>query len=237
MTGWHFSGDPPELMHGYWGLREIARYPIYNKLKGNAFWTELAATEGDDLNSGHRAVERLVEYAVLDWLAQRAPAYGLIDSSEVTLLQGGGSSRIYSEKGTRVPARQPDEGNPLLIARAIEIELPEGSGIVRVDKDLDILIETRHSKVRFLVTSSASGGFVSSYERVGQILRQRLNLPAETPNLTIVGLSVSLQTRQIALRRFSDQAKLEAKWLDRLHASFEKDFSWDRLRQYYAGLS
>ena len=48
---------------------------------------------------------------------------------------------------------------------------------------------------------------------------------------------MSLVTSQIAYSRFSDQAKLEAIWLDRLHASFDEDFSWDRLRHYYAGIS
>ena len=68
-------------------------------------------------------------------------------------------------------------------------------------------------------------------------MRRRSKLADATPNLSIVGLSVSLVTSQIAYSRFSDQAKLEAIWLDRLHASFDDDFSWDRLRRYYAGLS
>ena len=78
MTGGLFASDPPELMHGYWGLREIARYPFYTKLKGNPSWNKLKATKGDNSNPSHRAVEQLIEYAVLDWLAQRAPAYDLI---------------------------------------------------------------------------------------------------------------------------------------------------------------
>ena len=237
MTGAPFVSDPPELMNGYWGLREIARYPFYTRLKGNPFWNKLKATKGDNSNSSHRAVEQLVEYAVLDWLAQRAPDYDLIDTTEITLIQGGGGSRSFAQKGFRVLANQVDEGNLLLTARAIEIRLPERSRIVRKDKDIDISIETRHSRVRFVLTSSASNSFERSYERVGQTLRQRSNLADATPNLSIVGLSVSLVTSQIAFSRFSDQAKLEAIWLDRLHASFDKDFSWDRLRHYYAGIS
>ena len=239
MTGRLFANDPPELIHGYWGLREIARYPIYTKLKGNPTWNRLKATNGDNSNSSRRAVEQLVEYAVLDWLARRAPAYDLIDSTQVTLIQGGGGSMQLAQKGFRVPASQPDEGNPLLTARAIEIRLPERSRIVRKDKDLgfEISIETRHSRVRFVLTNFASNSFDRSYEKVGQTVRQRSNLTERTPNLSIVGLSVSLVTSQIAYSRFSDQAKLEAIWLDRLHASFDDDFSWDRLRHYYAGLS
>ena len=239
MTGGLFASDPPELMHGYWGLREIARYPFYTKLKGNPSWNKLKATNGDNSNSSHRAVEQLVEYAVLDWLAQRAPAYDLIDSTKITLIQGGGGSKHFAQKGFSVPARQPDEGNPLLTARAIEIRLPERSRIVRKDKDsgFEISIETRHSRVRFVLTNIASNSFDRSYERVGQTLRRRSKLADATPNLSIVGLSASLITSQIAYSRFSDQAKLEAIWLDRLHASFDKDFSWDRLRHYYAGTS
>ena len=138
-----------------------------------------------------------------------------------------------------MPASQPDEGNPFLTARAIEIRLPERSRVVRKDKDLgfDISIETRHSRVRFVLTNSASNPFDRSYESVGETLRRRSNLADETPNLSIVGLSVSLVTSQIAFSRFSDQAKLEAIWLERLHASFDNDFSWDRLRHYYAETS
>lgn len=239
MTGGLFSSDPPELMHGYWGLREIAQYPFYTKLKGNPSWNKLKATNGDDSNSSHRAVEQLVEYAVLDWLAQRAPAYDLIDSTQITLIQGGGGGKRFAQKGIRVPVSQPDEANPLLTAREIEIKLPERSRIVRDDKHsgFEISIETRHSRVRFVLTNSASNGFERSYERVGQTLRQRSKLPEATPNLSIVGLSVSLETSQTPFRRFSNQAKLEAVWLDRLHASFDEDFSWDRLRHYYAGIS
>ena len=239
MTGARFVSDPPELRNGYWGLREVARYPIYTRLKGNGLWNKLKARKGDNSNSSHRAVVQLVEYAVLDWLAERAPAYDLIDSTQITLLTGGGGSRSFAQKGFPVPASQQDEGNPLLAARAIEIRLPERSRIVRKDKDpgIDISIETRHSRVRFMLTNSASNSFERSYERVGKTLRRRSNLADATPNLSIVGLSVSLVTSQIAFTRFSDQAKLEAIWLDRLHASFDKDFSWDRLRHYYAGIS
>ena len=238
MTGARFVSDPPELRNGYWGLREIARYPIYTRLKGNEFWNKLKVRKGDDSSSSRRAVDQLVEYAVLDWLAERAPAYDLIDSTEITLIHGGGGNRSFAQKGFRVPASQPDEGNPLLTARAIEIRLPERSRIVRKDKDpgFDISIETRHSRVRFVLTNSASNSFGRSYETVGETLRRRSNLAKATPNLSIVGLSVSLVTSQIAYSRFSDQAKLEAIWLDRLHASFDKDFSWDRLRHYYAGI-
>ena len=239
MTGAEFVSDPPELRNGYWGLREIARYPIYIRLKGNGFWNKLKVSKGDNSSSSHGAVDQLVEYAVLDWLAERAPAYDLIDSTEITLIQGGGGSRSFAQKGFRVPASQPDEGNPLLTARAIEIRLPERSRIVRKDKDpgFEISIETRHSRVRFVLTNSASNPFVRSYESVGETLRRRSRLANATPNLSIVGLSVSLVTSQVAFSRFSDQAKLEAIWLDRLHASFDKDFSWDRLRHYYVGTS
>ena len=239
VTGGLFVDDPPELMSGYWGLREIARYPFYTRLKGNGFWNKLKVRKDDNSGSIHRAVDQLVEYAVLEWLARRAPAYDLIDSTEITLIQGGGGSRSFAQKGFRVPASQPDEGNPLLTARAIEIRLPERSRIVRKDKDpgFEISIETRHSRVRFVLTNSASNPFVRSYESVGETLRRRSKLADATPNLSIVGLSVSLVTSQVARFRFSDQAKLEAIWLDRLHASFDKDFSWDRLRNYYAGIS
>ena len=235
MTGGQFVSDPPELMHGYWGLRELARYPFYNELKENGLWRQLKPGNGDD--TGHRAIEQLVEYAVLDWLARRAPAYDLIDSSEITLIQGGGGSSIFSQKGIRVSASQPEEGNPLLAARVVEMKLPEGSRVVRDDKGrgIDFSIETRHSKVSFFLTNTATNSFEQSYERVGETLRRRSNLAEATPNLSIVGLSLSVETSQVAFRRFSDQAKLEAKWLERLHASFDEDFSWDRLRRHYAG--
>ena len=239
VTGPLLAGDPPEFMYGYRGLREIARYPFYTKLKGNGFWNGLKAGKDDNANSSHRAVEQLVEYAVLDWLAVRAPAHDLIDSTQITLLSGGGGGSSFARGGIRVPASQPDEGNPLLSAREIHIELPERSRVVRMDKDsgIDILVETRHSKVRFVLAGSASNSFERSYEGVGETLRRRSNMADETPNLSIIGLSVSLVTSQIAFFRFSDQAKREAIWLDRLHASFDKDFSWDRLRSYYAGSS
>lgn len=235
MTGGQFVSDPPELMHGYWGLRELARYPFYNELKENGLWRQLKPGNGDD--TGHRAIEQLVEYAVLDWLARRAPAYDLIDSSEITLIQGGGGSSIFSQKGIRVSASQPEEGNPLLAARVVEMKLPEGSRVVRDDKGrgIDFSIETRHSKVSFFLTNTATNSFEQSYERVGETLRRRSNLAEATPNLSIVGLSLSVETSQVAFRRFSDQAKLEAKWLERLHASFDEDFSWDRLRRHYGG--
>ena len=239
MTGALFVDDPPELMNGYWGLRQIALYPLYIPFEGNELWNKLKSGTGDSLNSSHRAVEQLVEYALLGWLAERAPAYDLIDNTQITLIQGGGGSKRFAQKGIRVPASQPDEANPLVTARETEIKLPERSRIVRNDKDsgFEISIETRHSRVSFVLTNSASNAFERSYERVGQTLRQRSKLPDATPNLSIVGLSVSLETSQIPFRRFSNQAKLEAIWLDRLHASFDEDFSWDRLRHYYAGIS
>ncbi len=240
VTGRSFDSDPAELFYGYRGLKEIARYPFYTKLKENGFWNKLKEEKDDNSGSSHRAVDQLVEYAVLDWLAMRAPAFNLVESTEIILIQGGGGgSTKFAQKGVKVPATQPDEGNPLLTARAIEIRLPEGSRIVRQDKGpgFEISIETRHSRVRFVITGGASNPFKRSYERVGKTLRQRLNLAEETPSLSIVGLSVSLETSQVAFSRFSDQAKREAIWLDRLHASFDKDFSWDRLRHYYGGIS
>ena len=236
MTGASFVSDSPEFRDGYWGLREIARYPYYTKLKNIEFWDQFKEKDGDYSKSSRRAVEQLIEYAILDWLAMRAPAYDLIDSANVTLLHGGGSTKSFAQRGFKVSASQPDESNPLLTARAIKVKLPDRSKIVRMDKDLgfEISIETRHSRVSFFPLNMASNGFEHSFERVGEILRNRSNLAASTPNLILVGLSVSLVTNQIAFRRFSDQAKLEAIWLDRLHASFDTDFSWDHLRHYYS---
>ena len=99
VTGRHFVSDPPELRDDYWGLREIARYPFYTKIKGNPFWNKLKATKGDNSGSNHRAIVQLVEYAVLDWLARRAPAYNLIDSTEITLLTGGGGGAAGALSG------------------------------------------------------------------------------------------------------------------------------------------
>ena len=86
MTGGLYASDSPELIHSYWGLREIARYPFYAQLKGNPAWSYLKAANTDNSSSSHRAVEQLLEYAVLDWLARRAPAYDLVDSSQITLI-------------------------------------------------------------------------------------------------------------------------------------------------------
>ena len=239
MTGGSFADDPPELRNAYWGLRQIRLIPHHTALQGNEFWNQLKAGKDDHSDTSSRAVDQLVEYAVLLWLAERAPPYNLIDETEITLISGGGGGKTFARMGVDVPASQPNEGNPLLTAQEIQIQLPEQSKIIRYDKDpgFDISIETPHSVINFFLTNKASNAFERSYDSVGEVVRRRSGLPGATPDVSITGLSVSLTTRQIAYARFSDQAKLEAIWLDRLHASFDEDFSWDRLRRYYAGNS
>lgn len=204
------------------GLERLGKYQLYNAFKDIDAWKSLK-----DANDQDRSIGNLLEYAIIDWFAQGYTSIGYEDL-------GGGSGGV-KQWPDLVPTAVDNEWNPFIKASEIKLRLPQGSKIRRnrVGPFFNFTIETPHSSIAIrMVGIGVPGASVSLAEKKKII--KILSLPDNTSILPFVGTFIEIKTNQKPFSRYSDQAKLEATWLKRIPELFEEDFSWDKLRRYYA---
>lgn len=229
--------DPVELGLGFRGIEAINWYQARTKFKGlkvwNFFHPGMGQSSDEERDNKFRALTNILEYSILDWLSRAPEAnFNFIDSSQIVFAGGSSGASSFTNEGVPVsPMRHSDEHNPFLKADEVKIDLPKGSNIQRPSGTgwgFEIQIRTPHSKADFSVRTSGQSGFGAGEDQVTRSLVQRFsNLPV------MHGFIVEVKTSQNPFVRFSDRAKKEAKWLERLHRRFEKDFSWELLKAVY----
>jgi hypothetical protein len=224
--------DAADLTFRFRGLKKIGEYRAYNAFKNINDWEKLKKVDEDD-----RIVLDLLEYAIFDWFAQDYTSIGYEDRGAITMLGGagldGGGVRVDLIP-TSVSSR--NEWNPFIKAKEIKLRLSKGSKIKRdkADPFINFTIETPHSLVTIRVLAVGGTGWYVAGDALGKKIGRVLFLPEHTPGLWMLGIRIEIETSQKAFSRYSDQAKLEAIWLKRIPELFEEDFSWDKLRSYYA---
>lgn len=233
----HFSREPIALTYKFRGLKKIGEYRIYNHFKDLPDWNKLknGSTEESD-----KVIANILEFAFLDWLSQPYAAAGYIDRGTINMLQSASQSGSTAENLIPVQVDIKDgEWNPFIKAKNISINLPKNSKLHRknhVGPFITFKIETPNSIIDFRITSMSGGQFTSSDDALSIKIRNFLGFPQHTPNIKMFGMSVEIETKQKAFSRHSDQAKLEAKWMENLPLIFEIDYSWDKLKEYYQSM-
>lgn len=230
--------DPIETLSDLVGIRELDTLPLYNAFALLRLSERLRVGENADTIAGVSILTDLLEYAMLTWLAKSQNTVGYTDSGIIYLLQGGGggggSSVALEPLTVRSSAVAP---NALLEVLPIPIPLPNGTTLHRtVSGHLrKITIRTRHSYLTLALSLRGGGVFDGAKSPAAIALRRRLRLPDRTPQMWTAAYMIELESSQPAFSRFSDQAKIEKEWLERMHTQLDADFSWDRVRARLAG--
>ncbi len=229
--------DPIEMMSEFAGAREFDTLTLYNAFASLRLSESLRVADEADRATADRVLSDLVEYAVLEWLAKPTNTVGYTDSGTIYLLQSGGGGGGQSAGLQLVTVRPPaDDLGSLLQKRPISIPLPPRSTVRLTVQEYERKIQVRTLHSSFILTIGLRGGgiFDGAMSPAANTLRRRLHLPDRTPHMWMAAFMVELESGQSAFRRFSKQAKEERVWLERLHARFDADFSWDRLRHRLA---
>lgn len=232
---WPTSMGHPELDFKFRGLQKMEEYQSRSAFKKLDVWEKLKKhnVEGND-----RVLIHLLEYAIFDWLAQSYTSVGYVDRGNMTTLTGASqfSGAVPIELEPVSVGLGENEWNPFIKVQDIKLMLPKGSK-VRRDKlygPFSFSIETPHSTITIRILGYSGGSYFLSFDTLGQKIRKSLFLPDYTPGLQTFATSIEIETSQKVFSRYSDQAKLEATWLKRIPEVFEEDFSWDKLRNFYA---
>lgn len=227
-----------EMRNKFRGLHKINEYRIYNDFKDMDVWDSLKAESTEETHDKVSTLISLLEYAIFDWFSQPEIYVGYQDHGTIYLLQGsGGGGSIPTNLVPVKVSHEKNEWNSFLRARDIKLLLPKGSTISRNKPNhtgIDFTINTKHSTIKVQIMGRAGSRFEEALEPVGQKIRNLLSLPEKTPSFWVHGFRVEIKTKQKPFSRFSDQAKKEKTWLERVRTTFEEDFSWDLLRKYYA---
>jgi len=225
--------DPIESLSEFEGIRELDPLPLYNAFSPLKVNEHLRVVGNADSTAADSMLTELVEYAILAWLAKPQNTVGYTDSGTIYLLQGGGGggapSAILKPVSVRTSSIVP---NVFLDALPISIRLPARSTIDRKSSDHVRTINIRTPNSYFTIALSLRGGgvFDGAMSPAAVALRKRLHLPNRTPQMWTAAFMIELESNQAGFSRFSYEAKLEKEWLERMHAQFDADFSWDRLR-------
>jgi len=234
----HTASDSIEMFNKFRGLDKIDTYKFYNEFKDMDVWKYLKNEYSEQPHGNESTLRSLLEYAVFDWLSQPEFFPGYEDHGTIYLIQGcAGAGSIPTNVVPVKVSREKNEWNSFLRARDITLNLPKGSTLSRNKPnhtDIGFTINTKHSTIKVRIMPAAGGRFEEALDPVGRKIRNFLSLPERTPSLWVHGFRAEIETKQKAFSRFSDQAKIEKTWLERVRTRFEKDFSWDLLRKYYA---
>lgn len=234
----HTASDTLEMSNKFRGLYKIDTYKFYDEFKDMDVWKYLKNKYSDEPHGNESTLRSLLEYAVLDWFSQPEIIPGYQDHGTIYLLQGsGGGGSLPTNVVPVKVSHDKNEWNSFLRAREITLNLPKGSTISRNKPnhtDIGFTINTKHSTIKVRIMGRAGSRFEEAIGPVGQKIRDFLSLPEKTPSLWVHGFQVEIETKQKAFSRFSNQAKVEKTWLERVRTTFKEDFSWDLLRKYYA---
>lgn len=233
---WPVDMGSSELVFKFRGLKKIGEYQIYNAFKDMSEWKKL---KKHDAEADDRVIINLIEYAIFDWFTQPYTSVGYVDRGAITMLGGAASQSgaVPVDLESVSVGLGENEWNPFIKAQDIKLRLPKGSKVKRNKIDgpfLKFSIETPHSTIDIHIFGRSGGTYSMSLDALGQKIRKTLLLHEYTPDLLMFGMPVEIETSQKAFSRYSDQAKLEAAWLKRIPEVFEEDFSWDKLRSFYA---
>jgi hypothetical protein len=224
--------DPIERSQEFGGIRQLNNFPNYPDFADLHLRNRLRTEVDGDTTVENRILTNLVEYAILNWLATPEVTVGWDDLGTIHMLQQsvGGGGWPPTHRTVRVTPNA-NEINELIAKRTVSLQLPPGSTLLRKgDNERIIEIRTPHSFVRIALVRRGGSPFQSTTNPATPAIQKSLRLKSTSPGW-ILAFTVDIETRQVPVRRFSKQAKLEALWLARVHSLFETDFSWDRLRR------
>ena len=227
---------PHNSLDEFRGAVLIGELPLYNSFKDLNLTQTLTATSEAPRDPSIKLIEYLLEYSILRWLQNPDMVVGYEAYRTTRLIHaGGGGGGVPTDLVGVKTSRGISENNPFMKAEEVVLMLPEGSSVLRSEeKDSPrIDIYTRHSHVRIWLSGPLAELLGSPIGPDATQIYEATGLPANPNGLYLNGFNVEFEASQRAFSRFSEQAKKEAKWIERIETQFERDFSWERLRALY----
>lgn len=223
----------PLSLYEFRGAQLIDTLPLYNDFKSLDLPVALRDTSGQPII--HAPIQRLIEYSILEWLSYTDMRIGSSVSRTTEIMGTQGGSVTFSSYLIPVTASLGDEEtNPFLKARPISLNLPPGSNIIRTkEHPIDMQIVTKHSKIRIRSSGGPWGVLETPFGKVQKRMYEDLGISGKPEGLGMHGFNIEFEASQVRYKRFSKQAKIEAKWIERLESQIEKDFSWSRIQSLY----
>lgn len=230
------------------GIDFLGSY-LFDALQNDTAFSELNISEilqnspiGENSDSSTIMIGHFIEYAILSWLnypfmwsniKTRPHNDGIIN-----ILYGGGGALLTGQELVDTSIMIEDhEPNPLVKAKPFKIKLPNGSKIVRYIDGLPLKFEivTRHSRIQISCGFSTFDQLGIPWHKDAKRFYEILNWPTniQDQGLFAWGIDIDFIVSQFPFRRFSNQAKLESQWLNRLPEQLEKGFSWSKLKKIY----
>lgn len=218
------------------GAELIGRLPGYNSFKDLNLSRIFTVTSDNPRSPAIKHIEYLLEYSILRWLQNGDMAVGYVSNRTHHLIDavgsGGGVPTDLVEVKT---GRGGDEYNSFMKAEEIILRLPAGSTVSRSEENDSprIDIYTKHSHIRIRLWGYSGEHLDRPYGPESTKIYEAIGVPEHPRNLYIKGFNVEFEASQFPFSRFSEQAKKEAKWIERIETQFDRDFSWERLRALY----
>jgi hypothetical protein len=229
----------PPRYREFRGLRIFDLMSLTEAFKTLNMSRALHQTSYQPLGEADKIKFHMLEYAIIKWFLEEDALVGYkpMTSTRIINSEGGGGG-MPSDLVDVPVGKGADEDNPFFKYEDLKLRLPAGSSIVREDKInspfFNFTIITRHSTVRVSVSGATSEELLPPIGEEAERIYAALGVTRPSEHLIITGYAVDFETRQNAFSRFSNQAKKEAEWIDKLQSQFERDFSWKRLRDLYA---
>lgn len=235
--------DRIEKMNQFSGLHDINNLFLYDVFKPLKLSNALSAKSTNELDKVNERELDILEYSLFSWLGKLEQFYAFQPAPIVYGISGtGGGGAVHNIDLSKIPNISIESiglENPLQNAQSVTLKLPEGSKAVRSAflglRTLEIV--TRHSTILFRISLRQGGVFQSSIDNVSRKITEIMNINITNPmnskfwnNVFVVEIIAD----QKSFSRFSNQSKLERKWIENLKQSYDEDFSWTRLRDAYA---
>jgi hypothetical protein len=231
----------PEEGNMFKGLDEYNMKKLCDRFHGMELWQRLRLAEGAqvDFNSTDRMA--YLEFVLLSWLEIEVNWLKVFESIGYTHAgHGVGASLLNSTPSvaTKINLDKLANANPFFELYPMELTLPKGSKLQRevINGMINLTIKTDTGDLSINFLPSSGGIFderlpsklVSNMaalakHHIGQYLPPRLW--ADYP-------VVRFKYRANKISQFSDQAKSEMDWLNKIDKHLFKDFSWDLVREY-----
>jgi hypothetical protein len=223
----------PSMFSEFDGVRRIDSIPSGDIL----IEEQLRDTANPPWTRADEMIADILQFAVCEWLRDNPQNWLGAEpmGPTIEIIPGAGKRSGGSKPKDSEWIRISSTDNPLLVARPVSLLLPHGSR-ARAEGNHEerlLFIETRHSKVTLRISPRGWQGLADTIDPDGQRLYAALKLPADRSNLDINIFELEVVADQGSFARFSEQAKVEAKWFPRLERNLDDAFSWERVRAAY----
>lgn len=237
------SNSLPEEGNMFKGLDDYNMKKLADRFQDMNFWKEIKLT--GDTQIDFQSTDRMayLEYILLCWLELEVNWLNISESIGFTHSgHSKGSGRLVPNPklSKNIRLDQIENPNPFFKVFPAELTLPKGATLKREIGIgiINLYIKTDTGDLTITLMSGSGGAFSGRSESklvqdMAKFAKEKTGNDHELPErlwaeYPIISFKYSVKRSS----QFSDQAKKEIAWLNKIDISLFKDFSWDLLREY-----